>query len=58
MPDIERVDRYTIAIGGYKVRATERQELTIRAMDEDQLRRFVHAMGGTSALLKAEGEMT
>lgn len=45
MTEIERVDRYTITIDGFPVRATEDQETRIRAMDDEAIGRFKHVMG-------------
>lgn len=42
---VERVDRYTITVNGHRIRATEDQERRIRAMDDEQIARFLSAMG-------------
>jgi hypothetical protein len=43
--EIVRVDRYTISVNGKRIRATERQEQIIRAMDPEARARFLAVMG-------------
>lgn len=42
---IERVDRYTITVGGARIRADASVEARLRAMPDDELRRFMTVMG-------------
>ena len=43
--EVERVDRYTIRVNGFNIRATEDQERRIREMDDEQIDRLVTVMG-------------
>jgi hypothetical protein len=42
---VTRVDRYTIDVGGQRVRATPDQESRIRVMTPEQRGMFITAMG-------------
>lgn len=44
-PPIRRMDRYTITVADYRVRATHDQEARIRQMDTAQQARFLTIMG-------------
>lgn len=43
--EITRIDRYTIKVNGFQVRATEDQEHAIRAMTSEQIADFLKVMG-------------
>lgn len=43
--DITRIDRYTVEVDGYRVRATEDQEQRLRGMTSEQRANFLLAMG-------------
>jgi hypothetical protein len=45
---VERVDRYTILVDGYRVRATPEQERQLREMDSAARARFLRVMGHTT----------
>jgi hypothetical protein len=46
MPEIKRIDRYTITIDGVTIRATQDQVNRITQLTPKQLDRFVKIMGG------------
>lgn len=55
-PAIERVDRYSLTIDGYRVTANPAQETALRSMDAAAVRRFLTAMGRPIPSAKTEGD--
>lgn len=45
-PDVTRLDKYTLSVGGWRVQAGVETEQRIRSLNDEQLQRFIKTMGG------------